>query len=121
MNIKPWHGKLNHVENKCPHCGAEDEYSDVRMEVLELSARHYKLCIKCQGEFVDTYLIDFMDSDDDDQAYWEERKLWETEDHASLFQNLLKKNALMYDEDNPNDDSDYYNIPLQSVHFIKED
>lgn len=121
MKVKPWHGKLNHVENKCPHCGAEDEYSDVKITVMQLSAQHYKLCTKCQGEYVDTYLIHFIDSDDDDQAYWEERRLWEEEDNAKLFEDLNKKEALIYDEDNPNEDSVYYNVPLQSVHFIKED
>lgn len=110
--VIPWHGKLNHDENKCPHCGANDSYSDKKITVMELSAQHYKLCTKCQGEFVDTYLVVFNDDFD--------AEMWETGDHVSIFHQLMRDNNLSYDEDNPDEDSDYYDVPLQSVHFLKE-
>ena len=123
MKIKPWHGKLNHIENQCPHCGAKNEYSDITMTVMELSAQHYKLCTKCNGEFVDTYLIHFIDSDEghpmDDESWWSSQCRWENEDHIALFDELRNKGALIYEEDNPDEDSDYYDIPPQSIHFIK--
>lgn len=116
--VIPWHGKLNHDENKCPHCSSKSDYHNVRKVVMELSAQHYKKCNSCNGEFVDTYLITF--DTDNGEHMWTCRKLWETGDHASIFNQLLLNGNLSYDEDNPNEDSDYYDVPLQSVHFLKE-
>jgi len=122
MAEKPWHGKLSLIENQCPHCGANDEYSDKYKTVMELSAQHYKLCIKCQGEFVDTYLIDFGE-DDDARDMWESEGRFdnEKEDQAQLFEDLESEGWLTYDDYEEREDKDYYDIPLQSVHFIKGD
>ena len=121
MKPKSFNGKLNHIEDKCPHCGAVDEYSDVAKNIMELSAQHYKKCIKCQGDFVDTYLIDF--ADEDDLEAWELSKDWENDqlDQALIFDEMLFGDNLIYDEDNPDQDSDYYDIQPRSIHFIKDE
>jgi len=123
MKPKVWRGKLNHYENKCPHCEAQDSYSDVDITIMELSAQHYKLCTNCGGHFVDTYLIHFIDSDEgqplDDESSWTHECRWENEDHIELFQELYNKGALIYDDDNPDSDEDYYDLIPNSVHFIK--
>jgi len=114
-------GKKSIEENTCPHCGAVNEYSDVAKNVMELSAQHYKKCIKCKGHFVDTYLIDFPDYRD--QESWEEERRYDDSnvDQVELFNELMENGHLLYDEDNPNDDSDYYDIQLQSIHFITDE
>jgi len=113
----PWHGKMSVKENHCPHCGS-DQYSDVSMNVMELSTQHYKLCTKCQGQFIDTYLIVW---DEDGEQDWSVMSRWEKEDMVALFGELMSQGILEYDEHNPNEDSDYYNIPTQSINFIKGD
>jgi hypothetical protein len=119
--ISPWHGKVSQVENRCPHCGADNEYSDKSKNVMDLSAQHYKICIKCQGEFVDTYFIDFGD-DDESRDNWEKQRDFELKDtdHAELFDSLNNSGWIEYDDYEGREDSDYYDIPLQSIHFIKE-
>lgn len=119
MKQKAWRGKLNHHENKCPHCGAYDEYSDVAKTVMELSAQHYKVCIKCQGKFVDTYLIVHDREEYDDRWILECR--WENEDQVELFDEIHDCGILEYDSDNPNDDDEYYELQPNSIHFIKGD
>jgi len=118
----PWHGKVSQVENQCPHCGANNEYSDKYKTVMEISAQHFKLCIKCQGEFVDTYLIDFPEyaGGDDAQAMWESERRFddEKEDQAQLFEDLESEGFLMYDDYEGREDSDYYDIKPKSIHFI---
>lgn len=124
----PWHGKITFVENKCPHCGANDghtnkdnnEYSDIAMNVMELSAQHFKLCIKCQGEFVDTYLIDFAD-DYFSEDNWKGNQEWDNKDidQVELFHRLEKEGFLTYDDYDGRKDSDYYKISPQSINFIK--
>ena len=47
--------------------------------------------------------------------------MWEYGDHNSIFNQILAKGYLIYDEDNPDEDSDYYEIPQKSIHFIKGD
>lgn len=115
--MKPWHGKISKQENTCPHCEAKNEYSDIAHIVRELSAYTYKLCISCHGEFVDTYLIVF---DDGDEGDWEAMSRWETEDHDPLFEELYNQGFLDYDQNNPNEDSDYYTIPTITEAFIKQ-
>lgn len=116
----PWHGKLNFHENKCPHCGALDEYSDKYKTVMELSAQSYKVCIKCGGEFVDTYLIDFGESWNA-RENWDSSELWDDGKSCQddIFDGLKKEGWLWFDEDEDREDSDYYNIPPQSIDFIK--
>ena len=117
--VIPWHGKLNHDEDKCPHCSSTSDYHNVRKVVMELSAQHYKKCNSCNGEFVDTYLITW-DTDEDERS-WSRRAMWEKGDHASIFNQLMINGNLSYDEDNPDEDSDYYEVPQKSIHFIKGD
>lgn len=119
MKPKKWRGKLNHEENICPHCGTEDQYSDVTITVMELSAQHYKLCTQCQGHFVDTYLITFDDDESEDN--WQKQRPFDDkdQDHAELFQGLMKDGYLSYDDDNPDEDGDYYDLIPDSIHFIK--
>jgi hypothetical protein len=117
----PWHGKVSQVENKCPHCGVSNMYSDKSKNVMELSAQHYKVCVTCQGEFVDTYFIDFGD-DDESRDNWEKQRYFELKDtdHAELFDSLNNSGWIEYDDYEGREDSDYYDIPPQSIHFIKE-
>ena len=120
MKTIPWHGKLNRVENHCPHCGAKHQWSEESTECYELSARVYKKCKTCNGEFVDTYLISFGD-ELIDEGHWEEERPYECagNDHRALFQDLDAFGHLIYDEENPDEDKDYYDITPQSIHFIK--
>jgi len=120
MKNIPLYGKVSHIENKCPHCGADNEYSDQHKYVMELSAQHYKLCIKCQGEFVDTYLIDFADNDEA-QDMWESERRFNNpkEDHCQLFDDLESEGFLMYDDYEGREDSDYYDMTPKSINFIK--
>lgn len=114
----PWHGKMSKEENVCPHCGSND-YSDVSVNVMELSAQFYKVCTKCQGKFVDTYLVDFGD-DYESESNWSKQEGWEeTDQQEEIFKGLSESGWLSYDEENPNKDSDYYDIPTQSINFIK--
>lgn len=112
----PWHGKVSQVENKCPHCGANNEYSDKYKTVMEISAQHFKLCIKCQGEFVDTYLVDFAD-DYFSEDNWKANEEWNDKDidQVELFERLEKEGFLMYDDYEGREDSDYYVIDRKSV------
>jgi len=116
----PWHGKITFVENRCPHCGADNEYSDKSINLTELSAQHFKLCIKCQGEFVDTYLLDFGE-DYEFEDNWEKQRPFEEEDHAFLFFSLESEGYLVYDDYEGREDSDYYDIKPKSIHFITGD
>ena len=86
---------------------------------MELSSQHYKKCNECGGEFVDTYLISFPSYAE--EKHWSNRRMWEYGDHNSIFNQILAKGYLIYDEDNPDEDSDYYEIPQKSIHFIKGD
>lgn len=117
--VIPWHGKMSQVENKCPHCGSVNDAHNVRKVVDELAAQHFKKCNSCNGEFVDTYLITW--DTDNGEHMWHKRGLWKKGDHASIFNQLMGRGNLCYDEDNPNEDSDYYEIPQKSIHFIKGD
>lgn len=123
----PWHGKVTYVENRCPHCGVDDEYSDVdkneysdvAKNVMELSTQYFKRCIKCQGEFVDTYLVDFAD-DYFSEDNWKANEEWNDKDidQVELFERLEKEGFLTYDDYEGREDSDYYVIKPQSIHFI---
>jgi len=116
----PWHGKLNHEENVCPHCLACDQFSEVSKEVYELSARSYKLCINCKGKFVDTYLINFGEDYESEDNWMKQRDFEKRgECHADMFNHLESQGWLEYDEHNPDEDKDYYDIKPQSIHFIK--
>jgi len=114
-------GKLNKHENTCPWCNTYGEWSDESIEVMELSAQRYKLCIKCGGRFVDTYLIHFIYSDhEDSRENWEESERWEDEDHPSLFHELNNGGALIFDEDNPDKDEDYYDNPNNTELYMEK-
>jgi hypothetical protein len=114
----PWHGKKSKDEDKCPHCGAYNMWTSVSKTVMELSAQHYKVCTNCQGKYVETYLVCYEDNEIDAwsvEGRYDNPKI----DQAELFDELIEDGVIHYDDDNPNPDSDYYDIPPQSIHFIK--
>lgn len=111
-------GKLSIIENKCPHCGTSAKHKIEDKQVMELSAQYYKVCNKCHGRFVDTYLIDW--GNEEDEGVWRDESLWLTKNQARRFNQLKKSGNLTYDKDNPNEASDYYEYPLQSIDFIKD-
>lgn len=118
--IIPWHGKVSQVENRCPHCETDNKFTDKSKTVMELSAQHYKVCLNCQGEFVDTYFIDFGD-DEESRYNWEKLRVFElvTENHSAIFDSLNNDGWLDYDDYEGREDSDYYEVPTQSINFIK--
>lgn len=114
-------GKLSLIENTCPWCEAHNEYSDESMEVMELSAQHYKICTQCQFRFVDTYLIDFVDDYFSEDNWCEGREYQEEEvDQAELFQRLTSEGFLAYDYGNPNPVDDYYDNPNNTERYMEK-